>query len=93
MLKDYEVDEVYISQSFQKKYGLQIGNNIALDEKYEHNGMGAYMEYFQYLFILLSSVGYVKIFGFILLGYLFVMYFDFKRIKKILMEDALKNVE
>jgi len=42
---------------------------------------------------VISPVGYVKIFGFILLGYLFVMYFDFKRIRKIPMENALKNVE
>lgn len=40
-----------------------------------------------------SPFGYVKIFMFILTGYLFVMVLDFKRIKKIPMDEALKNVE
>ena len=37
--------------------------------------------------------GYVKMFGFVLIGYLIVMVFDFQRIKKIPMDQALKNVE
>ncbi|MCM1538912.1 MAG: permease [bacterium] len=40
-----------------------------------------------------TPLGYGKIFGFILIGYLLVMVFDFKRIKKIPMDEALKNVE
>lgn len=40
-----------------------------------------------------ETVGYLKMFGFVLLGYLIVMIFDFKRIKKIPMDEALKNVE
>ena len=32
-------------------------------------------------------------FGFVLIGYLIVMIFDFQRIKKIPMDQALKNVE
>ena len=40
-----------------------------------------------------STVGYVKMFLFILIGYLLVMFFDFRRIRKIPMDQALKNVE
>ncbi len=40
-----------------------------------------------------KSLGYVKMFAFVLIGYLIVMVFDFKRIKKIPMDQALKNVE
>ena len=32
-------------------------------------------------------------FVFVLIGYLIVMVFDFRRIKKIPMDEALKNVE
>ena len=42
---------------------------------------------------LIQPVGYVKMFIFVLIGYLLVMVFDFKRIKKIPMEEALKSVE
>ena len=40
-----------------------------------------------------KPLGYVKMFAFVLIGYLMVMVFDFKRIKKIPMDQALKNVE
>lgn len=42
---------------------------------------------------VLEPVGYVKMFAFVLIGYLFVMIFDFRRIKRIPMDEALKNVE
>lgn len=42
---------------------------------------------------ILSPEGYAKMFAFILLGYLLVMAFDFRRIKKVPMDEALKNVE
>ena len=38
-------------------------------------------------------MGYVKMFVFVLIGYLIVMVFDFRRIKRIPMDEALKNVE
>lgn len=41
----------------------------------------------------MSSMGYVKIFLIIFIAYLVVTKLDFKRIKKIPMEEALKNVE
>ena len=41
----------------------------------------------------IKPLGYVKMFAFVLIGYLIVMVFDFKRIKKIPMDQALKNVE
>lgn len=37
--------------------------------------------------------GYMKIFVFILIGYLMVMTFDFRRLRKIPMDRALKNIE
>ncbi|MCM1181316.1 MAG: ABC transporter permease [Clostridium sp.] len=41
----------------------------------------------------IKPAGYVKMFVFVLIGYLIVMAFDFRRIKKIPMEEALKNLE
>ena len=41
----------------------------------------------------IKPLGYAKMFGFVLIGYLIVMVFDFQRIKKIPMDQALKNVE
>lgn len=43
-------------------------------------------------FVILPA-GYVKMFAFVLIGYLIVMMFDFMRIRKIPMDQALKNVE
>lgn len=42
---------------------------------------------------VMEPVGYVKMFTFVLIGYLFVMCLDFRRIKKIPMDEALKNVQ
>ncbi|MCM1182942.1 MAG: ABC transporter permease [Roseburia sp.] len=42
---------------------------------------------------VIRPIGYVKMFAFVLIGYLLVMVFDFRRIKRIPMEEALKNVE
>ncbi len=42
---------------------------------------------------VIEPAGYVKMFLFVLIGYLFVMILDFARIKKIPMDEALKNVE
>lgn len=42
---------------------------------------------------VIQPLGYIKMFLFVLIGYLFVMILDFKRIKKIPMDEALKNVE
>ena len=52
--------------------------------------MFSYSGWFTYT---IKPVGYVKMFGFVLIGYLIVMIFDFRRIKKISMNEALKNVE
>ena len=41
----------------------------------------------------MKPLGYAKMFGFVLIGYLIVMIFDFQRIKRIPMDQALKNVE
>ena len=42
---------------------------------------------------VIEPAGYVKMFLFVLTGYLFVMILDFARIKRIPMDEALKNVE
>lgn len=42
---------------------------------------------------LIEPAGYIQMFVFVLVGYLIVMVFDFNRIKKIPMDEALKNVE
>lgn len=42
---------------------------------------------------VIEPAGYVKMFLFVLIGYLFVMILDFARIKKIPMDEALKNIE
>jgi len=41
----------------------------------------------------IEPAGYAKMFAFVLMGYLIVMFFDFRRIRKIPMDEALKNVE
>ncbi|MCH5256812.1 MAG: ABC transporter permease [Lachnospiraceae bacterium] len=41
----------------------------------------------------IAPIGYIKMFTFVLLGYLIVMFFDFRRIKRIPMDEALKNLE
>ena len=40
-----------------------------------------------------NTLSYVKMFVLLLVGYLMVMIFDFARIKKVPMDQALKNVE
>lgn len=50
-------------------------------------------EYSGWYTFQISPVGYAKMFLFVLIGYLIVMGFDFRRIKKIPMEEALKNAE
>lgn len=42
---------------------------------------------------VIKPEGYVKMFFFVLIGYVFVMVLDFRRIKNIPMDEALKNVE
>lgn len=41
----------------------------------------------------IEPAGYIQMFVFVLIGYLIVMVFDFRRIRKIPMDEALKNVE
>lgn len=41
----------------------------------------------------MEVISYVKMFAFVLIGYVIVMILDFQRIKKIPMDQALKNVE
>ena len=50
-------------------------------------------EYSGWFAFVIEPVGYGKMFLFVLLGYLMVMVLDFRRIRKIPMEEALKNVE
>lgn len=50
-------------------------------------------EYSGWFAFVIDPLGYVKMFAFVLIGYLIVMCFDFRRIKRIPMDEALKNVE
>ena len=50
-------------------------------------------EYSGWFSFFIKPLGYVKMFGFVLIGYLIVMVLDFIRIRKIPMDQALKNVE
>ena len=52
--------------------------------------MMGYSGWYEYV---ISPIGYVKMFVFIFAGYLLVAYLDYRRIKKIPMDAALKNVE
>ena len=49
-------------------------------------------EYSGWFMFVIEPAGYLKMFTFVLIGYLIVMVFDFKRIKKIPMDEVLKNV-
>ena len=48
-------------------------------------------EYSGWFAFVIEPIGYVKMFAFVLLGYLIVMILDFRRIRRIPMEEALKN--
>lgn len=50
-------------------------------------------EYSGWFSFVIEPTGYVKMFIFVLVGYLIVVIFDFNRIRKIPMDKALKNVE
>ena len=50
-------------------------------------------EYSGWFAFVIEPIGYIKMFVFVLLGYLMVRVLDFRRIRKIPMEEALKNVE
>ena len=52
--------------------------------------MSSYSGWFAFV---IEPMGYVKMFAFVFVGYLIVMIFDFRRIKKIPMDKALKTVE
>lgn len=52
--------------------------------------MASYSGWFSFI---ITTAGYMKMFVFILIGYLLVMVLDFHRIKKVPMDEALKNVE
>ncbi len=52
--------------------------------------MRSYSGWFSFV---MQPVDYVKMFVFVLTGYLIVMFFDFFRIRRIPMDEALKNVE
>ncbi|MDO5344566.1 MAG: ABC transporter permease [Lachnospiraceae bacterium] len=51
------------------------------------------LSYSGWFAFVIEPAGYVKMFAFVLIGYLIVMFFDFRRIRKIPMDEALKNVE
>ncbi len=42
---------------------------------------------------IISPIGFIKMFLFVFIGYLIVMVFDYRRIRKVPMDEALKNME
>ena len=54
------------------------------------HSMGSYSGWFAFH---MEPAGYVKMFVFVLLGYAIVTIFDFRRIRKIPMDEALKSAE
>ncbi len=50
-------------------------------------------DYSGWFAFMIEPAGYVKMFVFVLIGYLIVLFFDFRRIRKIPMEEALKNMK
>lgn len=52
-----------------------------------------FFEYSGWYAFYMEPMDYVKMFVFVMVGYLVVLYFDFKRIKKVPMDQALKAVE
>lgn len=50
-------------------------------------------EYSGWYTFTMNPWGYAKMFLFILIGYLIVLGFDFRRIQKIPLDKALKNAE
>ncbi len=50
-------------------------------------------EYSGWFTFQISAVGYAKMFLFVLIGYCIVVLFDFRRIKRVPMDEALKNAE
>lgn len=51
------------------------------------------MDYSGWFGFIMQPESYIKVFVFILIGYLIVVGFDFRRIKKIPLDKALKNIE
>ena len=51
------------------------------------------LRYSGWFAFVMEPAGYIKMFAFVLIGYLVVTIFDFRRIERIPMERALKNVE
>ncbi len=51
------------------------------------------LEYSGWFTFQISPIGYAKMFLFVLIGYIIVAFLDFRRIKKIPMDQALKNTE
>ena len=52
--------------------------------------MASYSGWFSFR---MEPMGYVKMFVFVLIGYLLVLLLDFRRIRKIPMDRALKSAE
>ena len=75
---------VVIADAISVVLGTIVMNNVWKAILFEYSGWFAFV---------IEPVGYLKMFGFVLIGYLIVLFFDFRRIKKVPMDQALKNVE
>lgn len=68
--------------------GVVVGTRIM-----EYVWRMVFFEYSGWYAFYMKPMDYVKMFVFVLIGYFVVLYFDFKRIKKVPMDQALKVVE
>lgn len=69
---------------------LSVFLGVAVMKVAWHQIMYEYSGWFSFR---MENMGYVKMFVFVLIGYLIVMVLDFNRIRRIPMDQALKNVE
>ena len=69
---------------------LSVFLGVAVMKVAWHQIMYEYSGWFSFR---MEHMGYVKMFVFVLIGYLIVMVLDFNRIRRIPMDQALKNVE
>ena len=71
-------------------YAVSVGLGAFIMEQAWKSIMFSYSGWFAFV---IEPAGCLKMFVFVLIGYLLVLYLDFRRIRRIPMDHALKNVE
>ncbi len=73
--------QIYVSSAYHDKYGVNIGDTITLKEPYTTKTYD------------LKTGSYIEVFVIGLAAYAAVALLEMRRIKKVPMDQALKNVE